>query len=48
METIFFLSAHWGNGPIFAAGSVLVKSGLGGQGVSFLQNIHLAPLILDR
>ena len=35
METIFFLSAHWGNGPIFAAGSVLVKSGLGDQGVSF-------------
>jgi hypothetical protein len=28
METIFFLSAHWGNGPMLAAGSVLVKSGL--------------------
>lgn len=28
MATIFFLSAHCGNGPILAAGSVLVKSGL--------------------
>jgi hypothetical protein len=28
MATIFFLSDHCGNGPIFAAGSVLVKSGL--------------------
>jgi hypothetical protein len=28
METIFFLSAHCGKGPIFAAGSVFVKSGL--------------------
>ena len=28
MDTIFFLSAHCGNGPILAAGSVFVKSGL--------------------
>lgn len=28
IETIFFLSAHWGKGPTFSAGSVLVKSGL--------------------
>jgi hypothetical protein len=28
IETIFFLSAHCGKGPIFAAGSVFVKSGL--------------------
>lgn len=28
MATIFFLSPHCGNGPIFVAGSVLVKSGL--------------------
>jgi hypothetical protein len=28
IETIFFLSAHWGKGPMLAAGSVLVKSGL--------------------
>ncbi len=28
METIFFLSAHCVKGPIFAAGSVFVKSGL--------------------
>lgn len=28
IETIFFLSAHWEKGPMFAAGSVLVKSGL--------------------
>jgi hypothetical protein len=28
IDTIFFLSAHWGNGPMVAAGSVFVKSGL--------------------
>lgn len=28
MATIFFLSPHCGKGPIVAAGSVLVKSGL--------------------
>jgi len=28
IDTIFFLSAHCGKGPMFAAGSVLVKSGL--------------------
>ena len=28
IDTIFFLSAHCGNGPIFEAGSVFVKSGL--------------------
>jgi hypothetical protein len=33
METIFFLSAHWGCGPMLAAGSVLVKSGLDQESV---------------
>lgn len=31
IETIFFLSAHCGKGPMFAAGSVFVKSGLEGS-----------------
>lgn len=28
IATIFLLSPHWAKGPIFAAGSVFVKSGL--------------------
>lgn len=35
MATIFFLSPHCGKGPIVAAGSVFVKSGLRNNFLSY-------------